>query len=116
MSRHFKRTNFDKQKQLIASALQKKYYEQEALVSSFYLGLKICFFLIATISLTKIGYISKIRMARLKEINESYLYEKSRFGILSSRLDNLLSSNGKQRFMKDQDQMISRDLIRVIWR
>ena len=46
----------------------------------------------------------------------SYLYEKLRFDDLSSRFDDLISLEGEQRFMKDQDQMISRDRIRVIWR
>ena len=44
------------------------------------------------------------------------IYEKLRFNILSNRFDDLLSSEGQQRFMKDQDQIISRDIIRVIWR
>jgi hypothetical protein len=52
----------------------------------------------------------------LREIKNSYLYEKSRFDELSSRFDDLISLEGEQRFMKDQDQMISRDIIRVIWR
>ena len=55
-------------------------------------------------------------MSRLKEIKDSYLYEKDRFQKLTNRFDNLLSPQGQQRFMKDQDQMISRDVMRVIWR
>ena len=55
-------------------------------------------------------------MSRLKEIKDSYLYEKDRFQKLTNRFDNLLSHHGQQRFMKDQDQMISRDVLRVIWR
>ena len=66
--------------------------------------------------LIKIGYSSKIRLTRLREIKNSYLYEKSRISILSCRFDALFSFQGEQRFMKDQDQMISRDKIRVIWR
>ena len=67
-------------------------------------------------SLVKIGYTSKVRLTRLREINNSYLYEKSRFESLSLRFDDLISFEGEQRFMKDQDQMISKDIIRVIWR
>ena len=74
------------------------------------------FSLIAIISLIKLGYSSKLRLTRLREIQDSFLYEKSRFKVLSSRFDNLFSSEGEQRFIKDQDQMISRDIIRVIWR
>ena len=75
-----------------------------------------CFALLTIVSLLKIGYSSKVRLTRLKEIQDSYLDEKTRFKILSSRFDDLFSFEGEQRFMKDQDQMISRDLIRVIWR
>ena len=103
-------------KKSLASALQLKYKEQEDFVSSVFLGLKVCFFLLSIVSLIKIGYSSKVRLTRLREIKESYLFEKSRFEVLSSRFDDLISSEGEQRFMKDQDQMISKDIIRVIWR
>ena len=89
---------------------------QEYFVSYFYLVLKVCFTLLAIVSLLKLGYSSKVRLTRLKEIRKSFLYEKYRYKVLSSRFDNLFSFEGEQRFMKDQDQMISRDIIRVIWR
>ncbi len=103
-------------KRSLASKIQLNYKDQEDFISSFFLGLKICFFLLAIVSLVKIGYTSKVRITRLREIKESYLYEKLRFKALSSRFDDLFSFGGEQRFMKDQDQMISRDIIRVIWR
>ena len=103
-------------KKSLASSLQLKYKEQEDFVSSVFLGLKICFFLLSIVSLIKIGYSSKVRLSRLREIKDSYLFEKSRFEVLSSRFDDLISFEGQQRFMKDQDQMISKDIIRVIWR
>ena len=103
-------------KKSLASALQLKYKEQENFVSSVFLGLKICFFLLSIVSLIKIGYSSKVRLIRLREIKDSYLFEKSRFYGLSRRFDDFISFEGKPRFMKDQDQMISRDIIRVIWR
>ena len=103
-------------KKSLASYLQLNYQEKEDFVSSVFLGLKICFSLLAIVSLIKIGYTSKVRLTRLREIKDSYLYEKSRFDVLTRRFDDLISYEGKQRFMKDQDQMISRDIIRVIWR
>ncbi len=96
--------------------MQIKYEKQEYFVSLFFLVLKICFSLLAVVSLIKLGYSSKVRLARLREINTSFSYEKSRFNFLSKRFDDLFSLEGQQRFMKDQDQMISRDIIRVIWR
>ena len=78
--------------------------------------IKICFSLLAIISLFKLGYSSKVRLTRLREIQDSFTYEKYRYNDLSNRFDDLFSADGEQRFMKDQDQMISRDIIRVIWR
>ena len=103
-------------KKSLASAIQLNSNEQEDFVSSVFIGLKVCFFLLAIVSLIKIGYSSKVRLTRLSEIKDSYLFEKSRFGGLSRRFDDLISFEGKQRFMKDQDQIISKDIIRVIWR
>ena len=103
-------------KRTLATSIEFNNNEQEDFVSAVFLGLKICFFLLAVVSLLKIGYTSKVRLTRLREIKDSYLYEKSRFDGLSQRFDDLISYEGEQRFMKDQDQMISKDIIRVIWR
>ena len=103
-------------KRSLASFIQLNNKKQEDFVSSVFLGFKVCFSLLAIVSLVKIGYTSKVRLTRLREIKDSYLFEKSRFEALSSRFDNLISFEGQQRFMKDQDQMISKDIIRVIWR
>ena len=93
-----------------------KQKKQENFVSLVFLIIKICFSLLALINLFKLGYNSKVRLIRLKEIQDSFSYEKYRHNDLSSRFDDLFSAEGEQRFMKDQDQMISRDIIRVIWR
>ena len=90
--------------------------KEKNLLTSTYLVLKICLFLLSLISLIKIGYVTQLRISRLKEIKNAYTYEKDRFKILTNRFDNLLMHQGQQRFMKDQDQMISRDIMRVIWR
>jgi len=90
--------------------------KERNLLNSTYLLLKICLFLLAFISFIKIGHITQLRISRLKEIKDSYVYEKDRFKKLTNRFDNLLSHQGQQRFMKDQDQMISRGVMRVIWR
>ena len=90
--------------------------KQENFISFVSLVIKICFSLLALISLFKLGYNSKVRLIRLREIQDSFSYEKYRYNNLSSRFDDLFSAEGEQRFMKDQDQMISRDIIRVIWR
>ena len=110
----FKNINFIKKYN--SSAFKKNQQKQENFVSFFFLSIKICFSLLALISLVKLGYSSKVRLTRLREIQDSFSYEKYRYNELSNRFDDLFSAEGEQRFMKDQDQMISRDIIRVIWR
>ena len=94
----------------------KRLQKHDNFVSLIFLTIKICFSLLAIISLIKLGYSSKVRLTRLREIQDSFLYEKYRFNVLTNKFDDLFSSKGEQRFMKDQDQIISRDIIRVIWR
>jgi len=96
--------------------LIKRQQKKDDFVPLIFFILKICFSLLAIISLIKLGYSSKVRLTRLREIQDSFSYEKYRFNALTNRFDDLFSSEGEQRFMKDQDQMISRDIIRVIWR
>ena len=94
----------------------KRQQKQDNFVSLIFLIIKISFSLLAIISLIRLGYSSKVRLIRLREIQDSFLYEKYRFNVLTDKFDDLFSSEGGQRFMKDQDQIISRDIIRVIWR
>ena len=103
-------------KKYLGTAFRKKQKEHETFVSFVFLIIKICFSLLAVISLIKLGYSSKVRLTRLREIQDSFSFEIYRFNVLTSRFDDLFSSEGEQRFMKDQDQMISKDIIRVIWR
>ena len=98
------------------SVFIKRQQKQDNFVSLIFLIIKMCFSLLAIVSLIKLGYSSKVRLIRLKEIQDSFSYEKYRFNVLTNKFDDLFSSEGEQRFMKDQDQIISRDIIRVIWR
>jgi len=103
-------------KKYLGSVFLKRQQKQDNFVSLIFLIIKISFSLLAIISLIKLGYSSKVRLTRLREIEESFLYEKYRFNFLTDKFDDLFSSEGELRFMKDQDQIISRDIIRVIWR
>ena len=103
-------------KKYLRTVFIKRQQKRDNFVSLIFLTIKICFTFLAIISLIKLGYSSKVRMTRLREIQDSFLYEKYRFNVLTKKFDDLFSSEGEQRFMKDQDQIISRDIIRVIWR
>ena len=115
MSKFFYKNSIFYKKHL-GSVFIKRQQKQDNFVSLIFLIIKISFFLLAIISLIKLGYSSKVRLTRLKEIEDSFSYEKYRFNVLTNKFDDLFSSEGEQRFMKDQDQIISRDIIRVIWR
>ena len=103
-------------KKYFGSVLLKRQQKQDNFVSLIFLIIKISFSLLSIISLIKLGHSSKVRLTRLREIEDSFLHEKYRFNVLTNKFDELFSSEGEQRFMKDQDQIISRDIIRVIWR
>ena len=103
-------------KKYLGPVFIKRQQKEDNFVSLIFLIIKISFALLAVVSLIKLGYSSKVRLTRLKEIEDSFLYENYRFIVLTDKFDNLFSSEGEQRFMKDQDQIISRDIIRVIWR
>ena len=103
-------------KKYFGSVFLKRQQKEDNFVSLIFLIIKMCFSLLAIVSLIKLGYSSKVRLIRLKEIQDSFSYEKYRFNVLTNKFDDLFSSEGEQRFMKDQDQIISRDIIRVIWR
>ena len=115
MSKSFhKNSNF--WKKYLEAVFIKRQQKQDSFASLIFLIIKISFSLLAIISLIRLGYSSKVRLIRLREIEDSFLYEKYRFNVLTDKFDDLFSSEGGQRFMKDQDQIISRDIIRVIWR
>ena len=115
MSKSFYKNSFF-YKKYSPSVFLKRQKKQDNFVSLIFLIIKISFSLLAIISLIKLGHSSKVRLTRLKEIEDSFSYEKYRFNVLTNKFDDLFSSEGEQRFMKDQDQIISRDIIRVIWR
>ena len=103
-------------KKYLGPVFIKRQQKEDNFVSLIFLIIKISFSLLTIVSLIKLGYSSKVRLNRLKEIEDSFSYEKYRFNVLTNKFDYLFSSEGEQRFMKDQDQIISRDIIRVIWR
>jgi len=101
-------------KKYLGSVFIKRQQKEDNFLSLIFLIIKISFSLLAIVSLIKLGHSSKVRLNRLKEIDDSFSYEKYRFNVLTNKFDDLFSSEGEQRFMKDQDQIISRDIIRVI--
>ena len=87
------------QKKFLGAVFIKRQQKQDNFVSMIFLITKISFTLLAIISLIKLGYSSKVRLTRLREIEDSFLYEKYRFNVLTDKFDDLFSSEGGQRFM-----------------
>jgi len=116
LSKSFYKNSIFYKKKYLDLLFMKRKQKQEDFVSLIFLIIKISFTLLSIISLFKLGHSSKVRLIRLREIQDSFSYEKYRFNVLTNKFDDLFFSEGEQRFMKDQDQMISRDIIRVIWR
>ena len=63
-------------KKYLGPAFKIKQKKHENFVSLFFLIIKICFSLLAVISLIKLGYSSKVRLTRLREIQDASSYEK----------------------------------------
>ena len=95
MSKFFYRNRIFHKKYL-GPVFIKRQQKHDNFVSLIFLIIKISFSLLALISLIKLGYSSKVRLTRLREIEDSFLYEKNRFNILSTRFDDLFSSEGEQ--------------------
>ena len=83
-------------KRYLGPVFIKRQQKQDNFVSCIFLIIKISFSLLAIISLIKLGYSSKVRLTRFREIEESFLYEKYRFNLLTDKFDDLFSSEGEQ--------------------
>ena len=79
-------------KKYLGPVFLKRQQKEDNFVSLIFLIIKISFSLLAIISLIKLGYSSKVRLNRLREIEESFLYEKYRFNFLTDKFDDLFSS------------------------
>jgi len=90
LSKFFYKNNIF-QKKYLESIFIKRQNKQDNFVSLIFLIIKISFSLLAIISLIKLGYSSKVRLNRLREIEESFLYEKYRFNLLTDKFDDLFS-------------------------
>ena len=106
-------TNLDSKS--IAAIVAKKQENKKLFYSLVSLCMKFVFLGIASISLVKIGYVMNERKGREIEINHILRYETQKLQKLSKRFDFLFSIDGEQRFMKEQDQLISPGVMRVIW-
>lgn len=98
------------------SEFQKEEVRRELLYSHVGLILKFGLFIVFATSLMNLGLASHQRVNRNLEL--SYLLEKEskKLHKLRLRFDEIFTNGGEQSFFKEQDQWITPNSVRVIWR
>jgi len=98
------------------SEFQKDEFKRELLYSYVGLVLKFGLFILFSTSLVNLGLASHQRVNRNLEL--SYLLEKEskKLHKLRLRFDEMFTNGGEQSFFKEQDQWITPNSVRVIWR
>ena len=98
------------------SEFQKEQVRRELLYSYVGLILKFGLLIVFATSLLNLGLASHQRVNRNLEL--SYLLEKEskRLHKLRLRFDEMFTNGGEQTFFKEQDQWITPNSVRVIWR
>ncbi len=98
------------------SEFQKEEVRRELLYSYVGLILKFGLLIVFSTSLVNLGLASHQRVTRNLEL--SYLLEKEskRLTKLRLRFDEMFTNGGEQSFLKEQDQWITPNSVRVIWR
>ena len=98
------------------SEFQKEEVKRELLYSYVGLTLKFGLLIVFATSLVNLGLASHQRVNRNLEL--SYLLEKEsrKLQKLRLRFDEIFTNGGEQSFFKEQDQWITPNSVRVIWR
>ena len=98
------------------SEFQKEEVMRELFYSQVGLILKFGLFIVFATSLVNLGLASHQRVNRNLEL--SYLLEKEskKLNKLRLRFDEMFTNGGEQSFFKEQDQWITPNSVRVIWR
>ena len=98
------------------SQFQREEVRRELLYSYVGLILKLGLFILFATSLLNLGFASHQRVNRNLEL--SYLLEKEskKLQKLKLRFDEMFTNGGEQSFFKEQDQWITPNSVRVIWR
>tara|TARA_Y100001968_G_scaffold13134_1_gene10767 strand:- start:106 stop:510 length:405 start_codon:yes stop_codon:yes gene_type:complete len=98
------------------SEIQKEELKRELLYTSVALILKFGLLVVSLTSLVNLGLASHQRVNRNLEL--TYLLEKEskKLKRLRFRFDELFINGGERNFLKEQDQWIAPNSVRVIWR
>ena len=99
-----------------ASQLQKEEIRRELLYSYVGLILKFGLLIVFATSLVNLGIASHQRVNRNQELSSLLEKESKKLHKLRLRFDEMFANGGEQSFLKEQDQWITPNSVRVIWR
>ncbi len=98
------------------SAFQKEEIGRELLYSQVGLILKFGLFIVFATSLVNLGLASHQRVNRNLELSFLLEKESQKLHKLRRRFDEIFTNGGEKKFFKEQDQWITPNSVRVIWR
>ena len=99
-----------------ASKFQILEEKRELLYSHIALVMKFGLLILFVSSFVKLGLASHHRVKRQVELSSLLSKESEKLQRLRVRFDQLFTIGGESRFLKDQDQWIAPNSVRVIWR
>lgn len=88
---------------------------QELLCSVIGLGVKLGVTLLAAVSLINLAGAYQQRLDRHGELSAILDIEKAKLRKAQDRFDQLFATDGEQRLIREQDQWIAPDRLRVVW-
>ncbi len=98
------------------SQFQKKEIRRELLYSYIALVLKFGLLVVASTSLITLGLASHQRVNRNLELSFLLEKESKKLHRLRQRFDEMFTNGGERSFLKEQEQWIAPNSVRVIWR
>lgn len=98
----------------VAEARRK--HTQELICSLVGLTVKVGLVVVAGVSLARLGSTYKERMERQEELAAVLQLEEAKLAKARERFDQLFAVDGEQRLIREQNQWIAPNRLRVVWR
>ena len=89
--------------------------QQEKICSAIGLSLKVGLSLVAAVSLVRLAGAYQERLDRNGEITAILAIEQAKLNKAEDRFDRLFATGGEQRLIREQDQWIAPDRLRIVW-
>ena len=100
----------------LAATFQLQEQQRELIYSLLALSMKVGLLSLGVVSLIKLSVASHQRVERHFELSSVLEIESAKLNRLQERFDRLFTIGGDRRLMSEQDQWISPNRVRVIWR